>query len=107
MKPDSEEMTRQLARLRADYLEVEKKPLKRFYCPIIGQDDENADLCLGHVIHQKIPNSSRKTIVQRKDVDGFYGRLLEPAWLPAEVPGAVEAELLRSRLTTTQTARCA
>jgi hypothetical protein len=81
MKPDSEEMTKQLARLRADYVEVEKKPFRRFYCPIMGQDHENADLCLGHVINQKIPNSSRKTIVQRKDVDGFYGRLLEPAFI--------------------------
>jgi hypothetical protein len=74
-------MTKQLARLRADYVEVEKKPFKRFYCPIMGQDDENADLCLGHVINQQFPNSSRKTIVQRKDVDGFYGRHLEPAFV--------------------------
>src|SRR5439155_26248140 len=56
-------------------------PFKRFYCPIMRQDDENAELCLGHVINQKIPKSSKKTIVQRKDVDGFYGRLLEPAFI--------------------------
>ena len=32
---------------------------------------------MGHVINASIPNSCRKTVVQRKDIDGFYGTLFE------------------------------
>lgn len=77
IQPDSKEMTRQLKLLQEDYTRENKSPFKRFYCPIMGRDDETAELCLGHVINQTIPNSSRARIVQRKDVDGFYGRLFE------------------------------
>ena len=81
LKPDSDAMKKQLESLQADYARVTGKPFKRFYCPIMGKDDEKAELCLGHVINRKLPNSSKKTIVQRKDVDGFYGRLMEPAFV--------------------------
>jgi hypothetical protein len=81
MKPDSDDIKKQLGFLQTDHIKVAGKPFTRFYCPLTGQDDANAELCLGHVINGAMPNSSRKTIVQRKDIDGFYGRLLEPAFI--------------------------
>jgi hypothetical protein len=66
----------QLARLRRDYQEEAGQPFRHFYCPILHRD-EQAELCRGHIINQKIPGSSRLWVVQRKDVDGFYGRVFE------------------------------
>jgi hypothetical protein len=39
--------------------------------------DEPVELCMGHVVNEKIPNCSRARVVQRKDIDGFYGRNFE------------------------------
>jgi hypothetical protein len=51
-------------------------PFKCFYCPIL-QTDEETELCMGHIVNKSIPNSCRKCVVQRKDVDGFYGVVVE------------------------------
>ena len=51
-------------------------PFKCFYCPIL-QTDEETELCMGHIVNKSIPNSCRKCVVQRKDVDGFYGAVVE------------------------------
>jgi hypothetical protein len=65
-----------LNRLREDYARVTGFPFEQFYCPILCRD-EQAELCLGHVVNQAIPNSCRTCVVQRKDVDGFFGRMFE------------------------------
>jgi hypothetical protein len=76
---DSEAMATQLRFLQADYIDAhdDRRPMKRFYCPIMAVDDEDAELCLGHVINASIKNCCRARVVQRKDVDGFYGKLFE------------------------------
>jgi hypothetical protein len=66
----------QLAELRRDYQQEEGQPFRHFYCPILHRD-EQTELCEGHVVNQKLPASSRLWVVQRKDVDGFYGRIFE------------------------------
>jgi hypothetical protein len=72
----SEEIEQQLAALRNNYQEVEGRPFEHFCCPILLRE-EPAELCKGHVINQKIRNSTRLWVVQRKDVDGFFGRVFE------------------------------
>ena len=47
-----------------------------FFCPILLQD-EVVELCDGHIVSDCLPNSSRKTVIQRKDVDNFFGSQIE------------------------------
>jgi hypothetical protein len=72
----SDEMRNQLVHLQRDYTAFEGKPFEHFFCPMLLKD-ENVELCMGHIVNDKIPNSSGVRIVQRKDVDGFYGRAFE------------------------------
>lgn len=65
--------------LRADYREVSGKDFKYFWCPILASD-EMSELCAGHVVNQAFPNRDRVErawVVQRKDVDNFYGTYFE------------------------------
>lgn len=71
-----EEIEKDLERFRADYALLGDGPFKHFHCPILLKDEE-VELCMGHVVNKSIPNCCRKTVVQRRDVDGFYGSLLE------------------------------
>jgi hypothetical protein len=73
----SEEMRSQLEHLRRDYTAVEGKPFAHFFCPMLLKD-ENVELCMGHVVNDSIPNSSGVRVVQREDVDGWFGRVFEP-----------------------------
>lgn len=67
----------ELERLRSDYAAATgESPFEHFYCPILFTD-EDVELCAGHVINESIPKTSRTCVVQRKDVDGFYGSLVE------------------------------
>jgi hypothetical protein len=62
--------------LRADYQQEMDRPFSHFFCPIL-YEDKDAELCFGHIVNEAIPNCSRKTVLQRKDIDGFYGSLVE------------------------------
>ena len=48
--------------------------LKEFYCPILHLE-EATELCKGHIIPAAV--QGRKWVVQRKDVDNFYGSFVE------------------------------
>jgi hypothetical protein len=72
----SEEIERQLAAMRADHEKVEGYPFKGFLCPILLRD-ERVPLCLAHIVNEAIPNTYRGTVVQRQDVDNFYGSRFE------------------------------
>lgn len=65
-----------LPRLREDYQSVEGQPFQHFFCPIL-QKDEFTRLCMGHIINEAIPNSYRGRIVQREDVDNYFGSRFE------------------------------
>jgi hypothetical protein len=73
---NKENMAEEVDRLRADYALLGDGPFKHFHCPILLKD-EDVELCMGHVVNKAIPNCCRRTVVQRKDIDGFYGSLLE------------------------------
>lgn len=76
--PISEKMYREIKRLNADYTALTGKVVKKFVCPITLEDDPSADLCNGHILNQGIKSASRQTIVQRKDIDNYFGHTLEP-----------------------------
>lgn len=65
-----------LPKLRDDYQSVEGKPFQHFFCPILLKDDY-VPLCMGHIVNEAIPNSYRGRIVQRDDVDNYYGSRFE------------------------------
>ncbi|MGD0519031.1 MAG: hypothetical protein ABSA26_15965 [Thermoguttaceae bacterium] len=62
-----------LAQLRDDYDHETGKPFKHFFCPILWTD-EDTELCMGHVVNEAFSDTC---IVQRKDVDNFYGAVAE------------------------------
>jgi hypothetical protein len=94
------EIERQLELLRADFATVQGEPFTHFYCPIL-LDDQPTELCRGHIVNQSIPNSSRAWIVQRKDVDGFFGSVCESKFAvvmgaqPTGLDEALASERLR------------
>jgi hypothetical protein len=71
-----QELIEKVNRCKKDFTSLGDGPFHHFYCPILLVDEE-ADLCLGHVVNEAIPNSSRKTVPQRVDVDNFYGTVCE------------------------------
>jgi hypothetical protein len=61
---------------RADFAKCVGKPFKHFHCPILNIDEET-ELQKGHIINEAFNNSPKSWVVQRKDVDGFYGAMFE------------------------------
>ena len=65
-----------LERHRADHEDVTGKPFEHFFCPILFAD-EPVELMRGHVINEAIRGSSKAWVIQRKDIDGFFGGFFE------------------------------
>lgn len=65
-----------LESLRNDFRNVKGYCFSHFFCPILYKD-EDVQLCKGHIVNKRFPNSSRTWTVQRGDVDSFYGRYFE------------------------------
>jgi hypothetical protein len=72
----SEEIDRVKPLVLADYKAFTGLPAQHFYCPMLCRD-ENVDLCMGHLINKSIPKSSRTKVLQRADIDNFYGAMFE------------------------------
>jgi hypothetical protein len=72
----SENIQLRLVKLRADYNQLRESPFSYFYCPILFKD-ENVPLCRGHIINLAFPNSARNWVVQRQDIDNFFGSIFE------------------------------
>jgi hypothetical protein len=72
----TEDVRRTLVVHQRDFTRAEGRPFNYFHCPMLLRDDP-VELCMGHVVNQSIPNSSRARVVQRKDIDGFYGSHFE------------------------------
>ena len=69
---------RQLAYLNTDYSAQTGIIVQEFVCPITLDDDSNAELCDGHILNQGIRKASRATVIQRKDIDNYFGHTIEP-----------------------------
>jgi hypothetical protein len=81
-----------LHRLAADYNLATGRTVKHFYCPIL-LIDESTEFCDGHIVPESIGGG--KTILQRKDVDGFYGRVVESGFVSAfRLQGATVSEIM-------------
>ena len=75
-RPLNRRTRNRLERHRADYAATTGSPFEHFYCPILF-DDEQAELIRGHVINEAFKGSSKAWIVQRGEVDRFYGGFFE------------------------------
>jgi hypothetical protein len=87
MDPDGEA---KLRGLRADFEEVTGKAFSHFYCPVLFRD-EDAELCRAHIVNEAFSSVGRHWTVQRKDVDGFYGRCFESDFVDIQYQGQVSA----------------
>ena len=86
----------QLNHLNCDYTEVTGKPVRRFVCPITLQDDPDTELCNGHVLNGALETASRTTVIQRKDVDGYFVTTIESDLIRLlNAPISTPQELLR------------
>ncbi len=72
------EIDNELSWLRIDYSKNggDSRPFRYFFCPILWKD-EPATLCQGHIVNQSIPSSNNAWVIQRADVDSFYGTIAE------------------------------
>jgi hypothetical protein len=73
---DKFDVEQALEKLRADHESVHAEPFQHFSCPILLKD-EVATLCAGHVVNAAFPNTTRTRVLQREDVDNFYGSAVE------------------------------
>lgn len=72
----SDDLTIKLEKLRVDFEKNQGHPFNHFFCPILFRDEE-VELCKAHIVNEAFPNTARAWTVQRKDIDGFYGRNFE------------------------------
>jgi hypothetical protein len=72
----SEELERQREVFREDYARETGTPFEYFYCPTLREDEET-EVCEGHVVNQRLSDTTRKWVIQRKDVDAFFGEAFE------------------------------
>jgi hypothetical protein len=67
-----------LERLRADYFDVTRQEWNEFYCPIMHEHGVGTGLIDGHVLPETLKDASRATVIQRADVDNYFGHTIEP-----------------------------
>ena len=74
------EVQRRLDSYRRDYEGITGHPFNHFFCPILAVDEpieEPHKLIMGHIINKAFEGASRAWVVQRSDVDNFYGTNFE------------------------------
>jgi hypothetical protein len=76
MKPISSKTLRELESLRDSFTSEMGSPFQHFFCPTLWVD-EPAELCRGHIVNDAFGHSSQVHVLQRKDVDNFYGSMVE------------------------------
>ena len=82
-----ESIQSKLEKHRADYNHVRGRSFAYFFCPILCRDDD-VPLCRGHIINHAFPGSSGNWVVQRKDVDNFYGSMFEADFATIQYKGS-------------------
>jgi hypothetical protein len=65
-----------LERHRADYESITGRPFEHFFSPVLYVD-EPVEVMRGHIINEAFIKSSKAWVIQRKDVDGFFGGFFE------------------------------
>lgn len=72
----SEHIRPRLEYHRRNFEEIAGRSFEHFYCPILHVD-EPADLQKGHVINEAFKGAPGFWVVQRRDVDSFFGKHFE------------------------------
>jgi hypothetical protein len=85
-----QELVRRLTSARRDYAAVMEREFSSFFCPILYRD-EATDLCLGHVVNEAFTSSDRTRVLQRADVDSFFGAKFESDFVLLDHYGKVTA----------------
>lgn len=62
-----------------DYQETTKSRSDRFICPITLHKCDESELIEGHILNGALRKASRKTVLQYKGIDNFYGMSVEPS----------------------------
>ena len=75
-----------LLALRSDCERSVGSPFLNFYCPILFRDEE-VPLCKAHIVNTAFPSSHRCWVVQRKDLDNFYGSHFENDFVDIQYRG--------------------
>jgi hypothetical protein len=68
-----QELDQRIEECKADYEAYTGNPCNHFVCPILGRDDD-VELCRGHMVAR---GSADIWVPQRKDVDNFFGSVVE------------------------------
>src|SRR4051812_49196279 len=77
----------QIAALREDFCaavaaapgEAVGASFRQFFCPVLHEDGlGERGLMEGHVLPQGLKVASRATVIQRADVDNYFGETIEP-----------------------------
>jgi hypothetical protein len=76
----TEPRTRDIEWLRADYERQTGSPFRTFYCPMLMRD-ELPEPILGHVVPEKFEGVPEYKIIQRPDIDNWYGSMFEADFL--------------------------
>lgn len=69
-------LEKELVALQASHVRKCGVRFDHFFCPALWEDTPS-ELCLGHVFNQSFGHHKRRVVVQRKDVDEFYGKFFE------------------------------
>ena len=67
----------ELAGLLADCRGCSGRTVTRFLCPILLEETDTIELIVGHILPQALQDASKATVIQRGDVDNFYGHTVE------------------------------
>jgi hypothetical protein len=86
LKSEGPDLKRRLELHRTEFARVKSVPFEHFYCPILGEDIDTP-LCLGHVINEGFEKAPRRRVVQRRDVDNFFGAYFEADFLLVQERG--------------------
>ena len=68
-----------IIRCNDDYKKLTGETAQNFYCPILHVD-QKVELQKGHIVNEAFVDSDRTWVVQRKDVDNFYGAYFESSF---------------------------
>lgn len=61
-----------------DYYRATGRRASKFVCPITLRETDDSALVDAHILNKSLSVASRRTVVQDRDVDNFYGSRVEP-----------------------------
>jgi hypothetical protein len=76
----SPEIDKRLEFHRRDFAAANGRPFTHFFCPILGSDEPSLEptrLIKGHIMNKAVVGAPGAWVVQRSDVDNFYGSHFE------------------------------